>query len=80
MTRRVYRPRPVAIQVDSTGVPAAVGRAEVEAVREQWLIDDRWWTSRPLRRRYFDLVTVDGVNRVVFRDLSSGRWFSQKGA
>ena len=79
MTRRVYRPRPVAVRIDSAGAPAAVGRAEVEAVREQWLIDDRWWTSRPLRRHYFDLVTVDGVNRVVFRDLSSGRWFSQKG-
>jgi hypothetical protein len=80
MTRRVYRPRPIAVQVDPGGAPATIGRAEVEAVREEWLIDDRWWTSRPLRRRYYDLVTRDGVNRVVFRDLESGRWFGQKGA
>jgi len=80
MTRRLYRPRPLAIQADAAGVPISVGRAPVEAVREEWLIDDRWWTGRQLRRRYFDLVTVDGVNRVVFCDLTSGRWFGQKGA
>ena len=80
MTRRLYRPRPLAIQADGAGVPISVGRAPVEAVREEWLIDDRWWTDRPLRRRYFDLVTADGVNRVVFCDLMSGRWFGQKGA
>jgi hypothetical protein len=80
MTRRLYRPRPLAIQADEGGVPIAVGRAPVDAVREEWMIDDRWWTGRPLCRRYFDLVTADGVNRVVFCDLTSGRWFGQKGA
>ena len=80
MTRRLYRPRPLAIQADGTGVPIAVGQAPVDAIREEWMIDDRWWTGRPLHRRYFDLVTADGVNRVVFCDLTSGRWFGQKGA
>jgi hypothetical protein len=80
MTRRVYRPRPIAVESDAQGVPLTIGRAAVAAVREDWLIDDRWWTARPLRRRYFDLVTVEGVNRIVFRDLESGRWFGQKGA
>lgn len=80
MTRRLYRPRPLTVQVDPAGVPTAVGRARVDAVREEWLIEDRWWTGRPLRRRYFDLVTAEGINRVVFSDLASGRWFGQKGA
>jgi hypothetical protein len=80
MTRRLYRPRPVTVQADAAGVPAAIGRAQVDAIREEWLIDDRWWTGRPLQRRYFDLVTADGVNRVVYRDLASGRWFGQRGA
>jgi hypothetical protein len=42
-------------------------------------VEDRWWTGRPLRRRYFELVMVDGRNVVVFLDLVSGRWFTQRG-
>ena len=68
------------MRVGRDGVPAAVGRDEVEAVREQWLVEDRWWTARPLRRRYFELTTADGADRVVFCDLESGRWFTQRGA
>jgi len=49
-------------------------------VREEWLVEDRWWTARPLRRRYFELTMASGANAVVFCDLSSGRWYSQKGA
>jgi hypothetical protein len=80
MTARVYRPRPVNVRVDAGGRPEAVGRTEVEAVREEWLVEDRWWTGRPLRRRYLELVTADGADRVVFCDLESGRWFTQRGA
>jgi hypothetical protein len=80
MTARVYRPRPANVRVDAGGLPEAVGRTAVEAVREEWLVEDRWWTARPLRRRYLELVTADGADRVVFRDLESGRWFAQRGA
>jgi hypothetical protein len=80
MTRCLYRPRPATVQVSPDGVPAVVGMAAVDAIREQWLVEDRWWTARPLRRRYFELTTADGADRVVFRDLESGRWFSQRGA
>jgi hypothetical protein len=80
MTARVYRPRPVNVRIGSDDMPEAVGRIAVEAVREEWLIVDRWWTGRPLRRRYLELVTADGADRVVFCDLESGRWFAQRGA
>jgi hypothetical protein len=80
MKRRLYRPRPAVVQVGSDGVPVVVGKADVDAVREQWLVEDSWWTQRPLRRRYFELTMLDGANRVVFCDLESGRWFSQRGA
>jgi hypothetical protein len=80
MTTRVYRPRPVTVRTGAGGDPETVGRAAVEAVREDWLVHDRWWTARPLRRRYFELVTADGANRVVFCDLESGHWFAQRGA
>jgi hypothetical protein len=80
MTRHLYRPRPVNVQPDDHGSPAVVGQSEVVAVREQWLVEDRWWTAHSLRRLYFELILIDGVDRVVFRDLESGRWFSQTGA
>ncbi len=80
MKARVYRPRPVDVQVGSRGEPQAVGRSAVAAVREEWLVEDRWWTGCPLRRRYLEVVTGDGAARVVFRDLESGRWFAQRGA
>jgi hypothetical protein len=47
------------------------GRA-VELVRESWLVEDRWWTTRPLRRRYWEVVSTSGRNMVVFHDLSTG--------
>ena len=47
--------------------------ATVDAVRESWLVEDRWWTERPLRRRYWEVVTTGGRNVVVFRDLVGGR-------
>jgi hypothetical protein len=80
MARHLYRPRRVNVQADRHGVPVMVGRNAVEAIREQWLVEDRWWTTRPLRRRYFELTTTDGADRVVFRDLESERWFTQRGA
>jgi hypothetical protein len=80
MSRRLHRPRPVDVGTGQGDVPVTVGREEVEAVREEWLVEDRWWTSRPLRRRYFELTTTSGANRVVFRDLVAGGWFTQTGA
>jgi hypothetical protein len=50
----------------------------VDAVRESWLVEDRWWTDDPVRRRYWEVVTTDGRRVVVFRDLASGTWFTQR--
>jgi hypothetical protein len=63
------------------------GRA-IELVRESWLVEDRWWTAQPLRRRYWEAVTTGGRNIVVFHDLTAaapasgecpgpGGWFLQ---
>ena len=52
------------------------GRA-VDSVRESWLVEDRWWTDEPLRRRYWEVVDARGRNLVVFHDLRSGGWFTQ---
>jgi len=69
MSRQVvYWPQPVKVEVGPGGAPAAVEGVGVDAVREEWLVEDRWWTPRPLRRRYFELVLADGRNVVVFRE------------
>jgi hypothetical protein len=77
-SRRLSSPKRAAVEADSRGVPLSVGPREVDSVREEWVVEDRWWTARPLRRRYFELVLVDGRNVVVFRDLVEGGWFLQR--
>ena len=77
--RRLGTPKPVRVQMGAADQPERVGRSAVEAVAEEWVVEDRWWTGRPLRRRYFELVLADGRNTVVFRDLQTGRWFAQVG-
>ena len=76
--RRLGVPRRVTVQAGPGGVPVMVGRTNVDAVNEDWVVEDRWWTGKPLRRRYFELVLTDGRNAVVFLDLITGRWFLQR--
>jgi hypothetical protein len=78
-SRRLGAPKPAAVEAGERGVPAAVQAVAVDSVREEWVVEDRWWTGRPLRRRYFELVLIDGRNVVVFRDLVGGSWFLQRG-
>jgi CO dehydrogenase/acetyl-CoA synthase delta subunit len=76
--RRLAVPRRVAVGADATGRPLTIEDRTVDSVRESWLIEDRWWTERPLRRHYWEVVTVCGRNEVVFCDLLSGRWWRQR--
>lgn len=75
--RRLYAPRRVRVEVDGEGIPTAVEGVEVVAVREEWVVEDRWWTLRRMWRHYFELVLVDGRNAVVFRS-SDERWYRQR--
>ena len=76
--RRLSIPRRVTVRADPDGTPQQVDGRDVDAVRESWLIEDRWWTERPLRRRYWEIVTVEGRDEVVFCDLQSWRWWRQR--
>jgi hypothetical protein len=76
--RALGAPKTASVEADHRGVPAAVEAVAVDSVREEWVVEDRWWTSRPLRRRYFELVLIDGRNVVVFRDLVGGNWYMQR--
>ncbi|MGH2957352.1 MAG: hypothetical protein ACRDL6_10195 [Solirubrobacterales bacterium] len=59
------------VQLAADGTPRAVGRLAVESVREEWLVEDGWWTRKPLRRRYYELVLEDGSDVVVFCEPAS---------
>jgi CO dehydrogenase/acetyl-CoA synthase delta subunit len=77
--RRLFVPRRIVVVAGEDDVPRVVDGRVVEAVRESWLVEDRWWTDRPLRRRYWEIVTDSGRNEVVFCDLISRRWWRQRG-
>ena len=74
--RRLNEPRPALVACED-GMPAAVDRVRVAAVREEWRVDDRWWTEEPVERCYFEALLESGRNVVVFRDEASGEWFRQ---
>ena len=76
--RRLNEPRPARVRAGDGGRPLAVDGRAVDAVRESWLVEDRWWTDRPIRRRYWEVVTADGRNLVVFREVERGAWFRQR--
>lgn len=72
-----YAPRPIPV-VAQDGRPLRVDGRPVDSVREQWLVEDRWWTGAPLRRHYLELVLDGGRCAVVYRDLETGRWYEQR--
>jgi len=76
--RRIGEPRPAAVSANASGQPLEVDGEVIDAVCESWLVEDRWWTERPLRRRYWEVVTMAGRNVVVFRDLVARGWYRQR--
>lgn len=76
--RRLAVPRRVAVRAAPGGAPLEVAGQPVESVRESWLVEDRWWTERPVRRRYWEIVTVSGRDEIVFHDLEGARWWRQR--
>jgi hypothetical protein len=75
--RRLYAPEPATVRAES-GAPVAVEGVAVAAVREQWVVDDRWWIPEKLQRHYFELVLASGRSTVVFSCALSGRWYRQR--
>lgn len=76
--RRLALPRTARVRAAPDGAPLAVDGQTVAHVRESWLVEDRWWTEQPLRRRYWELVSESGRDLVVFHDLTDGHWFRQR--
>jgi hypothetical protein len=76
--RQLALPRRAWVRAGAGGRPLSVDGRRVDAVRESWLVEDRWWTARPLGRRYWEVVTACGRDVVVFHDLVGGGWFTQR--
>ncbi len=76
--RRLYLPDPVVVRTGPEGRPRQVAGKRVDAVCESWLVEDRWWTSEPLRRHYVEVVLEGGRCAVVYRDLVTGGWCEQR--
>jgi hypothetical protein len=49
-------------------------RRAVVAIRDDWLVQDRWWTDSPVDRHYFELVIEPGRVIVVFHDVRAAEW------
>jgi protein ImuB len=73
----LMQPQPAQVGSDKEGNPLRLRGKRVEQQRERWVVEDGWWTQRPVRRRYFELVLEGGANAVVFQDLGSRRWYLQ---
>ena len=65
--RRLAEPAPISVTLDKAGRPVEVAGRSVAAVREWWLVEDRWWTTSPIQRHYWELIDERGSSITVFR-------------
>ena len=78
--RALNAPRPVPVAIGADGLPAVVDGRAVESVREEWRVEEAWWTDAPVRRRYLEVVVAGGRVEVVFEDRRRpGTWYRQRG-
>ena len=78
--RRLGQPRRGGVRADARrppAVPSTAARSRRSASRGS--SRTAGGREQPLRRRYWEVVTADGRDLVVFRELISGGWFSQRG-
>ncbi len=78
--RALGAPRSAAVSCAPDGTPVEValeGRRahRVMTVRDDWLVQDLWWTDRAVDRHYFELVLDSGRLVVVYREGGDGGWF-----
>jgi hypothetical protein len=62
---------------EAVGGGSAAEERRVEAVVDEWRIDDEWWRT-PIHRRYVEVVLEGGAHVVLFEDVMTGEWYLQK--
>jgi len=71
-------PQPVRVRADVRGRPIVVAGERVKTVDNDWLGEDGWWLKVELHRRYYEVETITDRHVVLFRDVDTGDWFSQR--
>ena len=71
-------PRPCRVEVAADGRPCRVDGRSVEAVREEWRVEEGWWAT-PVRRRCFAVVIAGGRLCEVYEDRRTGGWWRHGG-
>lgn len=79
--RPLGRPGAVAVETGADGAPRTLTppggrRHAVEGVRDDWLVQDLWWTGRPVDRHYFEVVLDTGRLVTVYREAADAAWFA----
>ena len=81
--RSLHVPTPIEVSEAAGGDergPAAVRAGGkwrgVDRVEDRWSFD-LWWLPEPVRRSYFRVERSDGVRATLFRDETTGLWYSQ---
>ncbi len=75
---RSQMPRRCRVAADAAGRPCAVDGRTVEAIREEWRVEEGWW-AEPVRRRCFATVLAGGRLCTVFQDRGDGSWWRHDG-
>jgi len=52
---------------------------KVVSIDNTWKIDEEWWREKPIVRMYYQVTTEDGRRITLFRDLTTGDWYQQRG-
>ena len=76
----VNLPQKARVEEDSSGFPVAIRmtrRQVVTAIEDRWRIDDEWWRNESVSRFYYAILLATGQRLVVYKDLSTGRWYKQ---
>lgn len=77
--RHLAAPRAARVICGPAGIPHALEidgrRRGVVAVRDEWLVQDRWWTDQPVDRHFFELVVEPGRVVTAFHDLRADAWY-----
>lgn len=70
------------MRADADGVPIALLRHRtwqaVADVLDRYRTHDRWWTSEPVARTYYELLLEDGRTATVYQDHVGKAWYEQQ--
>ena len=77
-------PAPAVVTEDERQRPVAITlslrrrRLRVSSIDDLWEIDEEWWRSRPIARRYYRVTLEDSRAITLFRDMVDGCWYQQQ--